>query len=586
MQRRLAAILAADVVGYTRLMGDDEAGTFRRLTGLRKDILEPLIARHKGRLFKLMGDGLMVEFASLIDAVDCAVAWHGEVAGNEAGEPEERRLCFRIGINLGEVIADGDDIHGDGVNLAARLEALAEPGTIYLSGEAYRQVRGKTAADFQDLGEHELKNVAEPVRVYRVASGDQPLDTARPDSEPPPLPDMPSIAVLPFSNTSGDLEQEHIADGISEDIITTLSKYSGFFIVARNSSFTYKGMAVDVRQVGTEQGVRYVLEGSVRRSGERLRITAQLVDAVTGRQLWAERYDRCVGDVFALQDEITREVASAVLGKLVTGADIWTSGSGPGNFEAWELVVKAQQLMDSGGRQNMKTARELLQKAVRLDSDYAGAWSKLGWAHRLEAQFRWSASPDESRKKAWAAAERVKQLTPESNSAYSLIAILSLDARDYEAAEDFTNQALACAGSGPYVYANAAQVLSFCGRPSDAVRLIERAMRLCPIYPKYFRLTLGRACLLTGDLDRAITTLRQWYALAPEPEELALRGLVLLATALYDNGQPEEAENVLSEAVKARPGFTISSWAKKQTFANADDLAHMVAVLEEFGVPK
>ncbi len=579
MQRRLAAILAADVVGYTRLMGADEAGTLRHLTDLRKQVLEPLIVDHRGRVVKLMGDGLLVEFASLVDAVNCAVAWQERVAEHEAEGDEDKRLQFRIGINLGDVIVEGDDIHGDGVNIAARLEGLAEPGGTCLSGDAYRQAKGKVAVDFEDLGEHDLKNVAEPVRVYRIAA-DRPLAAAiSPSTKTLPLPDKPSIAVLPFTNMSGDPEQEYFSDGITEDIITALSKIENLFIVARNSTFTYKGQAVDVRRVGREQGVRYVLEGSVRRAGNRLRITSQLIDADTGNHLWAERYDRTLDDIFALQDEITREVTIAIQVKLTDGEQARIAAAGTKNFDAWELTVKGAALSESDVREDDQKARELFEEAVQLDPNYATAWCGLGWIHWSEAR-HWSASPKESLAKAWAMAERARDLAPDSADPFALFAMIALQQGDYPAAEAFADRALERAGSESGTIANAARVLSHCGRPSEAIGHIERAMRFCPLYSNYYRVVLGRACLLAGDLKRAIPTLREWQAYEPEPVEP-----VLLATALYDNGQREEAKTLLREAVDAKPTFAISRWARKQPFSNPDDLAHMVAVLEELGVP-
>jgi adenylate cyclase len=311
LERRLAAILAADVVGYTRLMGWDEAGTLHRLTALREQIVQPLIARHRGRVVKLMGDGLLVEFSSVVDAIACAAAWQERVVEHEAEGDVAKQVKFRIGINVGDVIVEGDDIHGDGVNIAARLEGLAEPGGICLSEDAYRQARGKTEVEFQDLGERTLKNVSEPVRVYRVATRVSGTVSAEPAGEPRPLPDKPSIAVLPFTNMSGDPEQEYFSDGITEDIITGLAKVSGLFIVARNSVFTYKGKAVKIQQVSQELGVRYVLEGSVRKAGNRVRITAQLIDGDTGGHIWAERYDRDLSDVFHIQDEISQSIVEA-----------------------------------------------------------------------------------------------------------------------------------------------------------------------------------------------------------------------------------------------------------------------------------
>ena len=400
-------------------------------------------------------------------------------------------------------------------------------------------------------------------------------------SEPLSLPDKPSIAVLPFENMSGDPEQEYFADGITEDIITALSKITNLFIVARNSTFTYKGQAVDVRRVGREQGVRYVLEGSVRRSGNRLRITSQLIDADTGNHIWAERYDRTLDDIFALQDEITREVTTAIQVKLLEGEQARIRAAGTKNFDAWELTVKGGALSENNVREDNQKARELFEEAVQLDPNYATAWCSLGWTHWGEARHQWRASPKEWLAKAWAMAERASDLAPDTAGPFSLFAAIALEQRDYPAAEAFAGRALERAGSQADIIANAARVLSHCGRPSDAIGHVERAMRLCPICPNYYRVILGRACLLAGDLKRAIATLREWQDYDLEPVEP-----VLLATALYDNGQQEEAKTLLREAVDAKPTFKISEWTKKQPYRNPEDLAHMVAVLEELGVPK
>jgi adenylate cyclase len=334
MERRLAAILAADVVGYTALMGADEAGTLRRLTELRQKILDPLIASHHGRTVKLMGDGLLVEFASVVDSVACALAWQKDIAIHEAGGDENTRLRFRIGINLGDVIVVDGDIHGDGVNIAARLEGLAEPGGIYLSGDAFRQAKGKIEAEFEDMGELALKNVAEPVRVYRFAADRTVGAIPSPTTGPLQLPDKPSIAVLPFANISGDQEQDYFADGITEEIITTLSKVSRLFVIARNSTLVYKDRAIDIRQVGREQGVQYVLEGSVRGGGQRVRVTAQLIEASTGRHLWAQRYDHVAGDILDLQDDVTKEIVSALQVELTAGEQAHLAAQGTRNRRA------------------------------------------------------------------------------------------------------------------------------------------------------------------------------------------------------------------------------------------------------------
>jgi adenylate cyclase len=308
--RRLAAILAADVVGYSRLMGVDEEGTLERLKALRGDLIDPKIAKHHGRLVKTTGDGLLVEFASVVDAVRCAAEVQQAMPERNAGVPAERRIELRIGINLGDVIVDGDDLYGDGVNIAARIETLADAGGVFVSGTVYDQVRDRLTFGFEDRGEQQVKNIARPVRVYRVLL-DEAASTAT--NEALPLPDKPSIAVLAFTNMSGDVEQEYFSDGIADDIITELSRSHSLFVIARNSSFTYKGRPVDVKQVAREMGVRYVLEGSVRRSGDRVRVVAQLIEAETGNHIWAERYDRSLVDVFAVQDEITIAVVAAIL---------------------------------------------------------------------------------------------------------------------------------------------------------------------------------------------------------------------------------------------------------------------------------
>ena len=347
VQRRLAAILAADMVGYSRLIGDDEEGTIARQKAHRAEMIDPVIASHGGRIVKTMGDGLLVEFPSVVDAVKCAVEVQQAMSDREADVSEDRCIQYRVGINLGDIVIDGDDILGDGVNVAARLEGLADPGGICISGDAYRQVLGKIDQSFEDMGERVLKNIAEPVRAYRVMLD---RELAVPGAEPLPLPDKPSIAVLPFDNLSGDPDQDYFADGITEDIITALSRIGWLFVIARNTTFTFRGTAVDVAAVAKELGVRYILEGSVRKAGNRVRITAQLIDGETGNHIWAERYDRELEDIFAVQDEITENISGALEPQINTPKTsgcskrqrkIWTRGTslfarwhGLGNFRA------------------------------------------------------------------------------------------------------------------------------------------------------------------------------------------------------------------------------------------------------------
>jgi TolB-like protein len=373
VERRLAAILAADVAGYTALMGADEAGTLRRLTDLRRDLLEPLIDEHSGRIVKLMGDGLLVEFASVVDAVTCALAWQNGVAEQDEG------LRFRIGINLGDVIVEGDDIHGDGVNIAARLEGLAEPGAICLSGDAYRQAGGKVEADFEDLGEQDLKNVAEPVRVYRLAGrAAGPVDPS-PPIEPTVLSDKPSIVVLPFENLSGDPEHRYFSDGITEDIITELSRFRSLFVIARNSSFHYKGQSPKVQDVGRELGVRCVVEGSVRRLGGRIRIAVQLVEAATGNHLWAERYDRDMADLFAVQDEVTQAIAATIEGRMAASGAQKSRRKPTDDLAAYDYFLQGREKFERFV--DMDQTMELFRRAIELDPEFAQAYAWLSRSH-------------------------------------------------------------------------------------------------------------------------------------------------------------------------------------------------------------
>jgi len=391
VQRRLAAILAADVAGYSRLMGADDEGTLSRLKALRAGLIDPAIARHNGRIVKTTGDGLLVEFASVVDATRCAIAWQAAM-----GEHAETGIQFRIGVNLGDVIIDGDDIFGDGVNIAARLEGIAEPGGICLSEDAFRQVRGKVDAEFFDIGEQSLKNIARPVRVYRVRptsplptpppqAGEGSAQSARVGAADPPaltLPDKPSIAVLPFQNMSGDPEQEYFVDGMVEEIITALSRIRWLFVIARNSSFTYKGQSVDVKQFGRELGVRYVLEGSVRKGGSRVRITAQLIDAETGAHLWADRFDGSLEDVFDLQDKIAVSVAG-VIEPALQAAEMRRSAARPTtDLTAYDLYLRALAVFFPITRQRLVEALGLLEQALAIDPRYGPALSWAAICHR------------------------------------------------------------------------------------------------------------------------------------------------------------------------------------------------------------
>jgi adenylate cyclase len=452
-ERRLTTILAADVVGYSGLMAADETGTLARLKTHRKEVIEPKTAEFRGRVVKLMGDGTLMEFASVVDAVNFAVDVQEMVAECNAGVPEDRRIAYRVGINIGDIVVEGEDIYGDGVNVAARLEALADPGGVCVSGTVYDHVKGKVELDFTDLGERQVKNIPGPLRVYNVVFGatEGPARTAvapaaqgtqATQKEPDDsgigidlsLPDYPSIAVLPFANMSTDPEQEFFSDGITEDIITALSKIGSLLVVARNSTFTYKGTAVDVKQVSREQGVRYVLEGSVRKAGNRVRVTAQLIDATTGHHAWAERYDRDLEDIFAVQDEITREVVVALDVRLREGeqARIWSGGTK--NVEAWECVRLGQEALNRVKREDRIEARRLFERALELDPSYPTAWSSLGGVYFHEAEYGTEYATEADREavleSSVAYVTKALELDPAFADAWAFLGLCQLSKRD------------------------------------------------------------------------------------------------------------------------------------------------------------
>src|SRR5215472_15993578 len=375
-ERRLAAILAADVVGYSRLMGRDEEGTLTAIKGLRHSLFDPKVSEHRGRIFKTTGDGALVEFASAVDAMRCAIEVQRAMAERNMKLPDEWRIKLRVGINVGDIIIEDGDVLGDGVNIAARLEGMAEPGGICISDDAYRQVRDKLDIQFQDAGEQQLKNIARPVRIYRAQ-----MDSSAQPKVPLPLPDKPSIAVLPFQNMSDDPLQEYFADGVVEDIITGLSRIKWLLVIARNSSFTYKGKSPDIRQIGRELGVRYVLEGSLRTLGPRVRITAQLIDASSAAHVWAERYDRAIDDIFELQDEITLNVVGAIEPSLRQAEIERAKRKRPDSLDAYDLYLRAMPLAATAMPEDADKALQLLERAVALDPEYAVAHALIAWCH-------------------------------------------------------------------------------------------------------------------------------------------------------------------------------------------------------------
>jgi TolB-like protein/class 3 adenylate cyclase len=536
VERRLAAILAADVVGYSRLMGQDEAGTLARLRTHRDDLIDPEIAEHKGRIVKTTGDGILIEFPSVVEAVACAVAVQRGMAERNTGTPEEQRIVFRIGVNLGDIIiAEDNDIHGDGVNVAARLEGISEPGGICVSGIVHDQVRDKLNLAFDDLGDHALKNIARPLRVYLVRQGGGERAPSAPLVETTPtlaLPDKPSIAVLPFQNMSGDPEQEYFADGMVEEVITALSRIRWLFVIARNSTFTYKGQAVDVKQVGRELGVRYVLEGSVRKAGNRVRITGQLIDVTTGTHLWADRFDGSLEDVFDLQDKVAVSVAG-VIEPALQAAEIRRTADRPTNdLTAYDLYLRALATINSQTRERNLKALGLLNQAIAIDRQYGPA---LAWAAHCQMRLNingWTGEPETARRKA----------------------------------VDLARQALQVGGNDPDVLANAPFVLARFGEDiGSMMALLDGALALNPS----FALGWVRSGLLrmwAGQPDTAIEHVQASLRLSPRERQGT--PLDAIGHAYFFKRQFEDAAANLLLAIQHDPGFPIPYRALAACYAH------------------
>jgi adenylate cyclase len=579
-QRRLAAILAADVVGYSRLMAVDEAGTLAALRKLRSELVDPTIGAHHGRIVKLIGDGTLVEFASVVDAVECAISIQNSLRGISANQTDDGRIVFRIGINVGDVILDGEDLYGDGVNVAARLEAIAEPGGIAISEDAWRQVSGKVAARFIDRGEQSLKNIARPVRVYSVDLGMAPA--RQPAAHGTPAADIPSIAVLPFQNMSGDPEQDFFCDGLVEDIITTLSKLAGLRVIARNSSFVYKGRAVDVREAARQLGVRFVLEGSVRssRNRDRIRIAAQLIDAKDGTHIWAERYDRAVDDIFAIQDEITLVLATEMQVKLTEGEQARLRYTTTSNVEAWTCSVKGLvHYRQAVTKEAWGSARTYWEKALALDSNSASLNALLGFMHCADARFEWWDDRATALDRARAYVDRALDLDPNNADAHTTASIIFPYEERFDDAVREARRAAELAPGSADAANFASSVLAPAGYPAEAVTLSERAIALSPHYPGNYLGNLGNAYHLTGRIEEAIAAFKGYDARSPG------FGLVDLVIIYQQNGRSDEAKETATRLLAARPNFTIGAWARTQFRRDKARVEDDIAALRAVGLP-
>jgi adenylate cyclase len=580
--RRLAAILAADVAGYSRLMGADEEGTLERLKALRHELLDPQIAEHHGRIVKTTGDGLLVEFASVVDAVRCAVAMQRGMALRNAALPQGKRIEFRFGVHQGDVIVEDGDIFGDGVNIAARLEALAEPGGICVSRVVRDEVRDKLDFAFDDLGEQSLKNIARPVRVFAVRIGGEAAQPRISEKPALPLPDKPSIAVLPFQNMSADPEQEFFSDGITEDITTALSKVRWFFVIARNSSFTYKGRAVDVKQVGRELGVRYVLEGSVRKSGSRARITAQLIDATIGSHVWAERYDREVADIFAVQDEITERVVGAIEPQLYAAERFRSQRKPPESLDAWECVIRALSCIAQSSLAGYNEAEALCRRAIAISPGYGRAHSLLSWV--LLRRTDWSGDVASFFAEAEAEARAALDLDEQDPWAHLTHGLVLYRQRRHGEAERAFHRALELNPNFALAHAVLGLPLAYRGAHREAVESAQRAMRLSPNDPLIVRQashTMAFAEFAAGHYRECMAWARK--TIERHPGHLPPYHALIAAAALQ--GDTLAATESMTDLLRLRPDFSLA-WADKNLPLTGDIRERLLDGLRRAGVPE
>jgi adenylate cyclase len=575
--RRLAAILAADVVGYSRMMAEDEAGTLAALRSIWAELFNPLVGRHRGRVVKMMGDGALVEFGSAVDAVQCAVAIQQAMQERREGG---RPVQFRIGVNLGEIVSEGDDIFGDGVNVAARLEGQAPPGGILISDAVHSQVRGKINAAFADGGEMQLKNIDRPVRVWRLGEAST---ERRPPEAPAAAPrEKPSVAVLPFSNLSNDPEQEFFADGLVDDILTTLSKLSGLTVIARNSSFAYKGRAVDVRQAGKELGARYVLEGSVRKGGNRIRVTAQLIDTESGAHLWAERYDRNVEDIFSVQDEITLILATEMQVKLTEGEQARMRYSTTSNVQAWNLWAQGLHYYRNSpvARDGVGQARPLWERALELDPDSAALNAMLGFLAFVDARHGWWDDRETALRKGSAYIERALSLDPLHADAHLTSGLILLVQGRHDEAVAAVRRALELAPNGADVASFSSFVLSSSGLHEEAIFQIEKALRLSPNYPANYLGQLGNTYRFAGRVEESIAAFKAYAERRPG------FGHADLAILYLQSGRPEDAQTEIKNLLAVRPNYTVGAFAATQFRKDAAAKEADLAALRAAGLPE
>jgi adenylate cyclase len=579
MERRLAAIFTADVAGYSRLVGADEEGTIDRLSAHRRELIEPKIAEHQGRLVKTTGDGVLAEFASPVKAVRCAIDVQHAMAARNADIPEGSRIEFRIGINLGDVVVDDDDIYGDGVNIAARLENIAEPGSVFISRAVRDFVTDTAELVLEDLGERELKNIAKPVQVFRIAAPAQAVAASQ--APAPAVPQKPSIAVLPFTNMSGDAEQEYFSDGMTEDLITDLSKISALFVIARNSSFAYKGRLVKVQEIGRDLGVRFVLEGSIRKSGNRVRITAQLIDAESGGHLWAERFDRDLTDIFATQDEVVEKIVRALAVTLTQGEEKRLGRRGTANVAAYEAVLRARELLGGATRETVAQARAMYQRAIELDASYAVPHAGLAATAVSDYVSDWADDPGAELDQAERWARRALELDESEPFAHMALGHVLLWRRDHDGALAEFRSMIALDPNFAQGHSATGLALMYAGRAAEALEAFALSKRLDPHYPSIVLHYLAQANFSLGNCGTAAKQLLERIARTPGTDSSRM----MLAACYGHLGRVEEARAAWAELLKVNPDFSLEQRERVLPYKDPRDFARIADGLAKAGLP-
>ncbi|TIW29822.1 MAG: hypothetical protein E5V81_01200 [Mesorhizobium sp.] len=577
LERKLVAVLAADVAGYSRLMGADEAGTLFHLKAVRAEVIDPKVAQFRGRLVGTAGDSLLIEFPSAIDALQFAVETQERITLRNTDLPSERRMAFRMGINAGEVILDETTIYGDCVNVAARLEKVSEPGGVVVGGSVYDQVKGKIPYTLVDLGVHTMKNIADPVRAYRVQTEerhDPEASASIASAEDLPLPFKPSVAVLPFTNMSVDPEQDYFSDGIAEDLITELSRSQSLFVIARNSSFVFKGQSVNITEVGRKLGVRYVVEGSVRKAAARVRITAQLIEAATGNHVWAERYDRSIDDLFAVQDEVTERIAWALVGKVGT-AEIIRTKQAQTSLSAYDAFLRGVDAMHRFTEKDTVAGVEFLKLALSREPNSARAHAWLADAYATLSVFR---DDEDMKGLAMQSALRAIELGDVSGLAEAIVAALHGWKGEFEAAETHWQRALAMGPTNPIVLVWVGYLCLWSGQLTKAREIGERLRRLSPLEHRDVHELLAFAYYLLGEYEASLDSFRRWENNSYD------RGFANLAACLGQLGHIDEAVQAWGRCLERKPGFTLGDYRRGSPYRRQEDVEHWLEGLRKAGI--